>query len=87
MPSPCLCAKCIQDGTFSSAGGKASDTEISRAHDGLRDPSLGELDDLSSFSNDHHSIRIRRQGCQEEGDIVISFDFQDLPGKISVKKT
>ncbi|KAJ7800604.1 hypothetical protein B0H13DRAFT_1932560 [Mycena leptocephala] len=51
MPSPCLCAKCIQDGTFSSAGGKASDTEISRAHNGLRGPSFGELDDLPSFGN------------------------------------
>ncbi|KAJ7831939.1 hypothetical protein B0H14DRAFT_2592364 [Mycena olivaceomarginata] len=42
--------------TSSSAGGKASNTEISRAHDGLRGPSFGQLDDLPSFSNDHYSI-------------------------------
>ncbi|KAJ7793735.1 hypothetical protein B0H14DRAFT_3142147, partial [Mycena olivaceomarginata] len=46
MPSPCLCEKCIQGLTSSSAGGKASNTEISRAHDGLRGPSFGQLDDL-----------------------------------------
>ncbi|KAJ7712402.1 hypothetical protein B0H14DRAFT_2645285 [Mycena olivaceomarginata] len=86
MPSPCLCEKCIQGVTSSSAGGKASNTEIPLAHDGLRGPSFGELDNLASFSNEHHSIRIRRQGCEEEGDIVISFDFQDLPGQIDVKK-
>ncbi|KAJ7694694.1 hypothetical protein B0H14DRAFT_3175042, partial [Mycena olivaceomarginata] len=41
MPSPCLCEKCIQGVTSSSAGGKASNTETSRAHDGLRVLPLG----------------------------------------------
>ncbi|KAJ7809953.1 hypothetical protein B0H14DRAFT_3151396 [Mycena olivaceomarginata] len=70
----------MEGGTSSSAGGKASNTEISRAHDGLRDPSFGELDDLPSFSNDHDSIRIRRQGCQGEGDMEEPDDVEEVPG-------